>query len=436
MRSLALFLELLVLLPIVLVRPFAGVILWSWISFMNPHRLVYGGVSLMMPWAMIIFLATIIGCVVAREPRRLPINAMTVLISLFLVMITITSLCALAPWPDVEAKWENVFKVFLFLLVTASLLTSGDRIHALVWVMAVSLAFFGVKGGGFTLIYGGGNKVFGPPSSMIFDNNHLATALLVSLPLMNYLRLESRHAIIRHGFTAAMVLATFAVVGSYSRGAFVALLAISGYFWLKTPSKIISGTLVAMALVTAVLFMPEGWLDRMHSIEEYQNDASAMGRLEIWHVAWTMATTRPLTGAGFYATYSEPVVAMFVPGAATRAVHSIWFEVLAEHGFPTFFVWLGISFAGAYYARQIISRAKGIPELQWCVNLARMSQVSMIAYLAGGSFLSLCYWDYYFTLLVTVAAVYQQVKIIVGQTGTQSHRPRTAGLQTGLALSR
>lgn len=417
MRSLALFVELLVLLPIVLVRPFVGVVLWSWISFMNPHRLVYGGVALMMPWAMIIFIATIIGCILAREPRRLPINAVTVLISLFLVMITVTSTFALAPWQDVEAKWETVSKVFLFLLVTASLLTSRDRIHALVWAMAISLAFFGIKGGGFTLLGGGSNKVFGPPSSMIFDNNHLATALLVCLPLMNYLRIESRHAIVRHGFAAAMVLTTFAVVGSYSRGALVALLAISAYFWLKTPNKIVSGTLVLIALAAAIAFMPEGWLDRMHSIQAYRDDASAMGRLEIWHVAWVMATSRPLTGVGFYATYTQPVVSMFVPGTETRAVHSIWFEVLAEHGFPTFFVWLGIIVAGVYYAWRTIRLTKGIAELQWCANLARMSQVSTIAYLSGGSLLSLAYWDYYFTLLVAVAAVHRHVKAALGQSG-------------------
>ena len=61
---------------------------------------------------------------------------------------------ALAPWDDVEAKWEVVFKVFLFLLVTAALLTSRERIHALIWVMVISLAYFGIKGGGFTLIGG------------------------------------------------------------------------------------------------------------------------------------------------------------------------------------------------------------------------------------------------------------------------------------------
>ena len=80
----ALFLELLVLLPIVLVRPFIGVVLWSEISFMNPHRLVYGSIAGEIPWTMMIFGATMVGCVLAREPKRLPLNAVTVQIMRFL----------------------------------------------------------------------------------------------------------------------------------------------------------------------------------------------------------------------------------------------------------------------------------------------------------------------------------------------------------------
>jgi probable O-glycosylation ligase (exosortase A-associated) len=228
-RSAGLFLELLVLLPFVLLRPFVGVILWSWVSFMNPHRMVYGGVAGMMPWALIIFGATLFGCVSAREPKRFPVNALTVQIGLFLVLITVTTMFALAPWDDVEPKWELVFKVFLFLLVTAALVTDRERIHALIWVMVISLAFFGIKGGGFTLLAGGAHRVFGPEGTMIGDNNHLAVGLLVSIPLMNYLRMESRHAIIRYGLLATMALTLFAVVGSYSRGALLALArAISG----------------------------------------------------------------------------------------------------------------------------------------------------------------------------------------------------------------
>src|SRR5579863_1977392 len=174
MRSLALFCELAMLLPVTLVQPFVGVILWSWISFMNPHQLVYGGIALEIPWALIIFVCTMLGCFIAREPKRFPFNAVTCLIMAFLVMISLTTVVALAPMDLAIAKYLTVFKAFLFLLVTAALTTSRERIHALVWVMAVSLAFFGIKGGAFTLLSGGTNRVWGPPNTMISDNNQLA----------------------------------------------------------------------------------------------------------------------------------------------------------------------------------------------------------------------------------------------------------------------
>jgi probable O-glycosylation ligase (exosortase A-associated) len=252
---------------------------------------------------------------------------------------------------------------------------------------------------------------------------------------MNYLRMESRHAVIRYGFLATMALTLLSVLGSYSRGAFLALGAVAFYFWLKSPKKIISGTLVVIALVAAITFMPEHWFDRMYSIEHYQQDNSAMGRLDIWRVAWVIALNRPLVGGGFLATYFQPVVDQFVPGVEWRAVHSIWLEVLAEHGFPTFFVWLGINIAGAIYARRIIKQATGVPGLEWCVNLARMAQVSMIAYMTGGSFLSLSYWDYYYTILVIVGATYQYVKATVPQAKPVSRWAARVS-PASLALSR
>lgn len=433
MRSLALFCELMMLLPIALVQPFVGVLIWSWISFMNPHRMVFGGIGLMPPWALMAFIATMVGCLLAREPKRFPFNAVTVLIMLFLVMISISTCFAMAPWADASHKYIETFKTFFFLLITASLLTSRERIHALIWVMAMSLAFFGIKGGGFTIVLGGTQRVLGPPNSMILDNNHLAAALLVCLPLMNYLRMESKHLIIRLGFAVGMLLTLFAVVGSYSRGALLALGAMSFFLWLKTPKKLLSGMVIFCVVGGVIAFMPEGWVERMHSIENYQQDGSAVGRLNIWYASWTMARTR-LFGSGFYGPYTQSVVDRFVSNVDARAVHSIWFEVLGEHGFLVFFVWAGIILAGAIYARRIIKLAKNEPGLQWCVNLAKMSQVSTIAYCVGGTFLSLCYWDYYFTLVVVVAAVYEHVKAAVRQSSEQPQRFAKVPIPARLAL--
>ncbi|MDB5379175.1 MAG: O-antigen polymerase family protein, partial [Rubritepida sp.] len=132
----------------------------------------------------------------------------------------------------------------------------------------------------------------------------------------------------------------------------------------------------------------------------------AMGRVTIWMTALDIALSRPLVGGGFRAVYQQPVVDRYTPGTTARATHSIWFEVLGEHGFLIFFVWLGIIGAGVWYSMQIIALARGQPQLAWAVDLARMSQVSIVAYVLGGTFLSLSYWDFYWTLLVVIGATW------------------------------
>jgi putative inorganic carbon (HCO3(-)) transporter len=414
MRSVVFFMEMLVLLPMAAVRPFVGVLLWCWISFMSPHKLLWGPAS-SLPWALMTIVVTLMGCFVAREPKRFAWNPVTALILAFLLCITATSAVAMAPADDVFHKWSLVAKSFGVMLLTASLLTSKERIHALIWIMVLSLAFFGVKGGGFTLLHGGASRVEGPPDSIIADNNQLAAALLVTVPLMNYLRLQSKHRIVRYALLIAIVLTMFSIVGSYSRGALVGLLAMSAFLWLKSKRKMVAAIAIPAAVFLVIMFMPSDWVARMYTINAYQRDASAEDRLAIWHVAWTMAVHRPLTGAGFMGPYVQSVVNQFDPGQPARAVHSIWFEVLGEHGFITFFVWVGISLAGFMVARRIIKSASGVPDLQWAVDLARMSQVSVVAYLVSGTFLSLSYWDFYFTMLVAVAATREYVRQALGE---------------------
>ena len=55
----------------------------------------------------------------------------------------------------------------------------------------------------------------------------------------------------------------------------------------------------------------------------------------------TVATARPLTGGGF-GTFSPPVFARYSPDVEWRAAHSIYFEVLAEQGYPGEFLFLAI----------------------------------------------------------------------------------------------
>jgi len=433
MRDLVLSSLLAGLLLLSLTRPYIGMLTWSWFSFMNPHQLSWG-FSATIPWAAMAFVATLVGCVVAREPQRPPLNAVTLLLSLFLVCITVTSYAALGPPLLVWGIWERTAKIILGVLLTAALLTDRWRIHGMVWIMVLSIGFFGVRGGIFTLVTGGGYIVMGPPNTTIDDRNHLAVALLVTLPLMNYLRLQSPHKLVRTGLVAAMVLTLFAAVGSQSRGAIIALAGAAAIMWYRSNSKVAFGVVIALAAGLVLTFMPESWYDRIRSTGDYQADASSMGRVNIWLAAINIALARPLTGGGFRATYMQDIVDQYFPGIVTaRATHSIWLEVLGEHGFPTFFVWLGVLLAGAYYTMRIPALTRDRPELRWAYDLARMAQVSLVAYVLGGTFLSLGYWDFSWTLLVVMAATHALVTRTVGQSVPETRARRPTPLPTGAA---
>src|SRR5512147_2954607 len=121
MRDLAFAGMLVPLLALAAARPFVGVLAWSWISFMNPHREGYG-FAVTMPWAMLTFLVTVFGCVIAREPKRPAINAVTVLLLVFAVCVTVTTVSGIGPREQAWAMWDRVLKVLAGLLLTAAFL--------------------------------------------------------------------------------------------------------------------------------------------------------------------------------------------------------------------------------------------------------------------------------------------------------------------------
>jgi len=409
MRSAFIAALLFLLLLLALRFPFVGALAFGWISFMNPHVEVYGFAQ-SIPWAYISILVLLVGCVFGREPKFLAINGVTVFIVLMMIMVSVTSMNAISLQLLVEDMWTRVIKIFISVLLIGALLTDRWRIHALIWLFVISLGFYGVKGGLFTLVTGGGFMVLGPMGSMIYDRNHLAVALLMTVPLMNYLRLHSAHRITRLGLLVVIPLTIVSAIGTSSRGALVSAAVLGLIFWLRSHTKIQTGLVSILAAGLIFNFMPASWHERMSTITEYKADASASNRVVMWEVALKIAQSRPFLGGGFKATHSPDVMQRYAPEVAPLAPHSIWFEVIAEHGFLGFGIWLsGLLFA-VYYTFRVTALAKNRPELRWAYDLARMSQVSIAVFCTGGTFLSLPYWDMFWMLLVCMGALHTLVK--------------------------
>jgi probable O-glycosylation ligase (exosortase A-associated) len=157
--------------------------------------------------------------------------------------------------------------------------------------------------------------------------------------------------------------------------------------------------IIAIGLVLSV--MPQQWYDRMATIQNYENDQSAMGRINAWKMAFNMAKDRPL-GGGFDA-FHDYSFALYAPNPDNvHASHSIYFEVLGEQGFVGFGLFLMLALMTWSTASWVIKRAHRDREKRWVADLAAMIQVSLVGYASAGAFLGLAYFDYYYTLIALV----------------------------------
>ncbi len=120
MRSLILFMIFLVLAVLSLTMPSIGVLTWAWIAIMSPHRLTWDFTyTLQLNLAIVVI--TFIAWVVAREPKRLPMNAATVMIMLFMAWMTLTTATSLAP-ANSWFHWDLHIKNLIFALAVMAIM--------------------------------------------------------------------------------------------------------------------------------------------------------------------------------------------------------------------------------------------------------------------------------------------------------------------------
>lgn len=401
MRDILVTLIVIASLPLILRSPVNGALMWVWISVMNPHTQGWGFAT-QFPFAFVIALVTFISILFTTEPRKMPWTPVSLTLLAFVLWMNLTLPFSLA-FEASLAQYAKVMKIMLMTFVCMMLIKSRYDIHRLIWVLAVSLGYYGIKGGIFTVRNGGGERVWGPDGTFIGDNNAIALALIMIIPLMYYLHQNTERRVLRYGLVGAMALSALAALGSYSRGGFLAIAAMCAFMWLKSRKKVALGGVLVFAAPLLLLFMPDRWSTRMDSINQYQFDASAQGRLNAWGMAWNLARDR-FFGGGFE-IYDSHVFASYAANPLdVHAAHSIYFQVLGEHGFVGLGLYLLLGWVTWRSGAWIIRHARNVPELRWAVGLATMIQTSLVGFAIGGAFLSLLYFDVPYYLMGAIIA--------------------------------
>jgi probable O-glycosylation ligase (exosortase A-associated) len=218
------------------------------------------------------------------------------------------------------------------------------------------------------------------------------------------------------GLYSMFGLSVVATIFTQSRGALVGLLATTPLIVLKMRYRvpiILAGVLLSGVIVAA---FPAHLLDRWETILHYQQDASAMQRLQAWGVNWNMAVERPLVGAGFfnymigdarwlsYANWVEPWA------NSPRAAHSIFFQVLGNQGFLGAALYFALILFTVHTLFRVRARARATSELSWAEDIAWALLVGIVGFFAAGAFLDMAYFHLIFLYIALAIILRREVE--------------------------
>jgi probable O-glycosylation ligase (exosortase A-associated) len=172
--------------------------------------------------------------------------------------------------------------------------------------------------------------------------------------------------------------------------------------------------LTAMLVVgiIAAPLAPQRFWDRLGSISEQESaetrDMSTVGRLQSFETAWNIALHRPLTGAGFRAMWNEDIWAIYFGPNYYKAfdAHSIYFEVLGEHGLLGFGLYFGALVSTLWTLRRLRALWRDHPKHGYISRYAEMTQLSLYPFLLTGAFIPFAYFDLYLLLLATASMLF------------------------------
>ncbi|ARU55221.1 O-antigen polymerase [Oleiphilus messinensis] len=336
------------------------------------------------------------------------------LFSLFFLLICLGAVFATDRGAAIGAITGTFSKIAIMVCAIAWLIRTPKDFHRCSMLIILAGCVIGSiaitnKLNGIGLVEGTRVTIGRNIGSMIGDPNDLALVLTFPLSFAagmlfskrspGYLRL---FAVLGYGIIAWAILCT------QSRGGLLGMTTVTGLLaWQSTKRKalVIAAGVLALAILGALAGLSER---KSGGAAEEGIDESAMGRIYAWQAAISMATHHPLTGVGinnFYANYY-----FHSPhwDGKNHAVHSTWFQVLAESGFLGLIIFIILVYSTFQFTRKNNQRIRLNPGLppSVCV-MGNALQSGLAGFCISGTFLTQGFiWPLYILMALTIGLNY------------------------------
>lgn len=374
---------------------FAGLLLFTVVLYFRPQdyypALASAHIALV---AALLTLAAFIPSQVAAEgtltarPREVNLALLLVAAAALSVPLAIDRALAL------EAFWEACAKSVITFIFIVNIVRTERRLRLMLYlalaitVLLCLMALNDYRLGNLTVE---GYRVQGKSTGGMFENpNDLAIHLVTMLPLAVGLGL-ARRGLLRKlifGACAAIVLAT--VVITFSRGAFLALLAsglLMAWKFGRRNRAVVLGALAVTAVVLLALAPGEYWV-RVASIFDSGLDryGSSTARTALLMRSVVATLVNPLLGVG---------IGNFVlTSPRAQVTHNAYTQVSAEMGVAAAVVYTMFIVAPLKRLRLIERETGGAPRPSQFYYLAVGLQASLVAYMVSSFFASVAFYLY------------------------------------------
>lgn len=290
--------------------------------------------------------------------------------------------------------WQGFAKVTVITILIIGLVNTQERMRLTLVVLSFALGFEGVKQGWVHLISAPEAQNINA-IEILGDNNGVAVGMLMLAAILLALFQTHPTKRLRPVFGFMVLGVVFRSLTSYSRGGLLAFAAMSMAYIVRSKHFFRTALLVGSLGLALLPLLPEAYWDRMRTIttEDEEADSSVQGRYHFWYVARLIAADHPVLGvgtSGFQAVYNayDPTRGAF---GRNRAVHSMWFGLLADQGYVGFMLFCTIFALALRAGGRARALAKGRPELVELFAYGGACQTALITVAVGGSFLSYHY---------------------------------------------
>lgn len=427
MRELLLLAIVIPLCCVALVKPRLGLYGYLWFALMRPDVLAWSSTTI--PYSLALAVSTLLG--------SLPyVSGLGVLFSnplarwLLLLQIPVGVSVLSAQVPALSAYPYSVYvRLILMALLILRYVQTEQHLRQLVVLIAFSLGFLGSKFGVYGLLHGGVRLMGGYEGTMLSDNNTLALALAMAIPLCWYSRALVSARWAKLMFLGMVFANIAAIIMTHSRGAAVSLLAAFLLIIWRAKRRLAILALLAVLCAPALYMMRTSYFDRLATLQNPEEDASAYSRLEYQKAALAMWKDYPWFGVGFGMNNYVRLVPQYLGRNDIHVAHNTYLQMLVDSGVFAFLIYVGLLVAVLVWLGK---SAKETRQTMPSLEVYPMAlQASLAAFAVGSTFVSRVEFDLFYILLAAAASwqiVYREQTL---QNSVRHDEFASAELQAG-----